>query len=385
MSSNSASLIDLFCGCGGFSLGAELAGFHSLAAVDIDPMLQSGFKKNFPRTKAIQGDVGQISRSDWRQIIGDVRPDGIIGGPPCQGFSRIGKRSKDDPRNTLIHHFYRHVEELQPKFFLMENVEGLLDEGSRDVLMSAIERVTGRYNILGPLVVNAADFGAATSRRRVIVVGYNPNDCDPLTVEQLLPTIGKYATVADAIADLPVPIEVSDDSEDFGWARYPNISSGNLSSYARALRSAPPEGLGWAEAIQWHEKKFVSGLFETRHTAAVAKRYSKIENGKRDPISRSQRLEWNGQCPTLRAGTGAEKGSFQAVRPLHPCEARVITVREAARMQAFPDWFVFHPTKWHSFRMIGNSVSPSVSYGLLSKLLRAVDSGLGRAYERRAA
>lgn len=385
MSSNSASLLDLFCGCGGFSLGAELAGFHSLAAVDIDPILQSGFRKNFPRTKAIQGDVGQISRADWRQIIGDVRPDGIIGGPPCQGFSRIGKRSKNDPRNTLIHHFYRHVEELQPKFFVMENVEGLLDEGSRDVLMSAIERVSGRYNILGPLVVNAADFGAATSRRRVIVVGYNPNDCDPLTVEQLRPTIGKHATVADAIADLPEPIKASDDSENFGWARYPNISSGNLSSYARALRSAPPEGLGWTEAIQWLEKGFVSGLFETRHSAAVAERYSKIENGKRDPISRSQRLEWNGQCPTLRAGTGAEKGSFQAVRPLHPSEARVITVREAARMQAFPDWFVFHPTKWHSFRMIGNSVSPSVSYGLLSRLLRIVDPGLGRADERRAA
>lgn len=385
MSSNPASLIDLFCGCGGFSLGAELAGFHSLAAVDIDPILQSGFKKNFPRTKAIQGDVGQISKADWRQIIGDVRPDGIIGGPPCQGFSRIGKRSKDDPRNTLIHHFYRHVEELQPKFFVMENVEGLLDEGSREVLMSAIERVAKHYTVLGPLVVNAADFGAATSRRRVIVVGYNPRDCNPLTVEQLRPIIGKHATVADAIADLPEPIDVSDESEDFGWARYPNISAGKISSYAKALRDAPPEGLGWAEAIQWREKGFVSGLFETRHTAAVAKRYGKIENGKRDPISRSQRLEWSGQCPTLRAGTGAEKGSFQAVRPLHPSEARVITVREAARMQAFPDWFVFHPTKWHSFRMIGNSVSPSVSYGLLSKLLGIVDSGLGRAYERRAA
>ena len=368
MPSESAKLIDLFCGCGGFSLGAELAGFHSLVAIDNNPILQSGYKKNFPNTRAIEADVGEILRSDWRQLIGNIRPDGIIGGPPCQGFSRIGKRSKSDPRNTLIHHFYRHVDELRPKFFVMENVEGLLDEGNRDVLMSAIERVADRYTILGPLVVNAAHFGAATNRRRVIVVGYDPEECDTLSVEQLQPIPGRLTTVRDAISDLPTPIKDSDQSDDFGWTKY-SSRLGGLSTYARILRDVAPKGLGWAEAVRLHKEGFVSGLHETRHTAKVAHRYALIENGKSDPISKSYRLKWDGQCPTIRAGTGSERGSFQAVRPLHPAEARVITVREAARMQAFPDWFVFHPTKWHSFRMIGNSVSPSVSFGLLSKLL----------------
>lgn len=372
MSSEHPTLIDLFCGCGGFSLGAELAGFHSLAAIDIDPVLQSGYKKNFPKTRAIEGNVGEIQKSDWRQIIGNVRPDGIIGGPPCQGFSRMGKRSKDDPRNTLIHHFYRHINELHPKFFIMENVEGLLDEGSCDVLMSAIESVSDRYTILGPLIVNAAHFGAATKRRRVIVVGFDPDDCDPLTPEELQPTPSCLATVQDAIADLPAPIKDSGLSDDFGWAAYPAIAQNKLSSYARSLREGPPEGLGWAQAIRLHERGFVSGFHETRHTEAVSARYANVERGKSDSISKSYRLDWLGQCPTLRAGTGSEKGAFQAVRPLHPEEGRVITVREAARMQAFPDWFVFHPTKWHSFRMIGNSVSPSVSYGLLSKLLGTI-------------
>lgn len=386
MSSESATLIDLFCGCGGFSLGAELAGFHSLVAIDIDPVLQSGYKRNFPNTRAIEADVGQILRPDWRQLIGNVRPDGIIGGPPCQGFSRIGKRSKDDPRNSLIHHFYRHVDELHPKFFVMENVEGLLDEDSRDVLMSAIDRVSGRYTIVGPLVVNAAHFGAATNRRRVIVVGYDSDDCDALTVEQLHPAPGCLATVQDAIFDLPAPIEEAGLRDDFGWAKYPSASDKRLSAYAQALRDMPPQGLGWAEAVRLHKEGFVSGVHETRHTAKVALRYASIEGGKSDPISKSYRLRWNGQCPTLRAGTGSEKGAFQAVRPIHPTEGRVITVREAARMQAFPDWFVFHPTKWHSFRMIGNSVSPSVSFGLLSKILAIIAPTDEKCtYNRRAA
>lgn len=388
MPSEYATLIDLFCGCGGFSLGAELAGFRSLAAIDIDHVLQSAYRKNFPNTKTIEGDVGQILKSDWRQLIGTVRPDGIIGGPPCQGFSRIGKRSKNDPRNTLIHHFYRHVAELSPKFFVMENVEGLLDEDNRDVLTSAIERVSGRYRILGPLVVNAAHFGAATNRRRVIVVGYDPDDCDSLSLEQIQPALHSLVTVRDAIGDLPAPIQNVGREDDFGWAKYPVGSGERLSNYARVLREAPPEGLGWAEAIRFHKKGFVSGLYATCHTAAVARRYAKTECGKSDPVSKSYRLEWNGQCPTLRAGTGAEKGAFQAVRPIHPAEGRVITVREAARMQGFPDWFVFHPTKWHSFRMIGNSVSPFVSRGLLSRILGAVTDDTANdkcAYNNRTA
>lgn len=367
MTSPAATLIDLFCGCGGFSLGAELAGFHSLAAVDIDQTLQSSFKRNFPNTKTIQADVGQLGSGDWGQIIGRIRPDGIIGGPPCQGFSRMGKRSKEDPRNTLVHHFYRHVEELGPKFFVMENVEGLLDECNRDVLMDAVDRVSSRYNVLGPIVVNAADFGAATSRKRVIVVGYDPAECDLFSLDEIIPTVTVRATVRDAISDLPDPIR-QDDRSGFGWAQYPIRSE--LSAYAAALRDIPPRGLGWDTAISQQANGFVSGLYETRHSPQIALRYMTTPGGRADKISKSYRLEWSGVCPTLRAGTGSDKGSFQAVRPLHPQEGRVITVREAARMQAFPDWFVFHPTKWHSFRMIGNSVSPSVSYRLLAKIIQ---------------
>lgn len=361
------TIVDLFSGCGGFSLGAEFAGFKSLAAIDIDATLQSSYRRNFPNSKAIQASVSDIDAAAWTYLLGKARPDGVIGGPPCQGFSWIGKRKKNDPRNSLVHDFYRHVKILKPKFFIMENVEGLLDDENIDVLNDAMDQIRSRYTVLEPFVVNAADFGAATNRRRVVVVGYNPSEIDPLSIEMLQPRIPAHKlTVREAIADLPQPIEVVGAESNFGWAKYP--SKANLSKYAQRMRRRPRVGLGWGEAIDLIKKGFVSGLLITRHSSEVAKRYRTTRGGKTDRITKSYRLEWNGQCPTLRAGTGHDKGAFQAVRPLHPGKGRVITVREAARLQGFPDWFVFHPTKWHSFRMIGNSVSPIVSHGLLKRL-----------------
>lgn len=367
------SIVDLFSGCGGFSLGAELAGFHTLAAIDIDATLQHGYKKNFPNTKTIEGNVADISASDWQLLIGKNRPHGIIGGPPCQGFSRIGKRQKDDPRNNLVHHFYRHVKELRPKFFVMENVQGILDEENVDTLTNGIEQVSKYYEILGPFVINAADFGAATNRYRVLVVGYDPEEISNIDIEDFTKKhVLKHTTVREAISDLPSPTEDTKDYSDYSWAPYPNIEKTQLSSYAKKMRKTPPSGIGWPEGIKKFKQGLVSGLTETKHSEPVSQRYRDTPGGKCDPTSKSHKLRWDGLSPTLRAGTGADKGSFQAVRPLHPSEGRVITAREAARLQGFPDWFVFHPTKWHSFRMIGNSVSPLVSNGILSILMKAI-------------
>lgn len=364
----SRTVVDLFSGCGGFSIGAESAGFHSIAAIDIEPTLQSAYRSNFTSSNAIQASVADIDAPAWKEITGRIRPDLVIGGPPCQGFSWIGKRQTSDPRNSLIRHFYRHINLLRPKAFVMENVCGLLDEQNIHMLWNALESLPGRYKVLEPMMINAADFGAATNRRRVIVVGYDPSEVDPLTLESLSRPVVKVAsTVRDAIYDLPSPISEMDDSS-FGWVKYPDRPSRTLSSYAERLRRPPPRGLGARDAVAKHGRGYVSGMKATVHSAAVAKRYAKTEGGKIDHTTKSYRLEWDGQCPTLRAGTGADKGSFQAVRPLHPGKPRVITVREAARLQGFPDWFVFHSTKWHSFRMIGNSVSPFVSKAVLRRI-----------------
>ena len=240
------TMVDLFCGCGGFTLGGELAGFRSLAAIDVDPTLQSGYRRNFPRSRSVQASVADLDRADWSQLIGRTRPDVLVGGPPCQGFSRIGKRREDDPRNTLVHHFYRHVNMLRPKVFVMENVEGILDAGPAEILAAAIETVVPRYTVLAPLTVNAAHFGAATTRRRIVVIGYDRFEVDDITAELLQPDpIRKLPTVRDAIADLPPLQPGIKDDEDFGWGRY-GCGEEEAGPYARSLRRGPAARRGMA-------------------------------------------------------------------------------------------------------------------------------------------
>ena len=374
MMNGKPTIVDLFCGCGGFGLGAELAGFRTIAAIDIDETLQSAYKLNFPNANVVKADLSKLGESDWKSILKNVDSiDGIIGGPPCQGYSRMGAGDVNDNRRLLIMDFVRHVNILSPKFFVMENVEGLLDAKNIEQLQKAILSVDKKYTVLEPLVIDASLYGAPTKRKRVIVIGFDSKKISGITKEIFF-SLNNVVTVRDAISDIPEPIQQSKKPEDFGWAPYKVVE--HLSEYAKFMRAEPPEGLGNPEAISRLRENEVSGNFITVHSENIRNRYASIEPGKADPVSKSKKLCWDGLCPTLRAGTGADKGSHQAVRPLHPDSGRVITVREAARLQGFPDWFCFHPTKWHSFRMIGNSVSPIVSKAILSKIFIAIQQDL---------
>ncbi len=367
------TLIDLFSGCGGFGLGAELAGFHSQVAVDVAPELQSSYKLNFPNSNVVLSDISEMEEASWKRLLGKQSIDGIICGPPCQGFSRIGKNDKSDPRRTLLFHFFRTVNIVRPKFFVMENVEGLLDDGNIAGLQSAIDSLNSAYSVLDPIVVDASDYGAPTKRKRVVVVGFDTSRMNSILPEDIVGAGKTKVNVKQAIGDLPHAVKMAKGDNEFGWAAY---ATGNISNYARQMRQLPPKGLGSQLAINMLKKQWVSGLFETIHTKVVESRFSETPQGKIDTISRYPRLNWQGLCPTLRAGTGSDRGSFQAVRPIHPSEPRVITVREAARLQGFPDWFLFHKTKHHSFRMIGNSVSPILSREIMGQIKNrlAIDS-----------
>ncbi len=369
----SPTIVDLFCGCGGFGLGAELAGFKTIVAVDIDATLQSAYKKNFPETHVLNGDLSLLTEESWRIMLNGAEVDGVIGGPPCQGYSRMGKSDKKDPRRTLLGHFFRNVNIISPKFFIMENVEGLMDKKNIYELKNALKILDKKYKTLKPMIIDSSVFGAPTKRKRVILIGYNPDFFPKLTAEDFQPEEPLTTTVFEAISDLPPPISQTKDKDDFGWNAYPESSE--LSSYAKKMRILPKEGLGWNISLNKLKEGFCSGYFDTMHLPLIIKRYASLEPGMVDKISRAKKLSWTGLCPTLRAGTGSDKGSHQAVRPIHPEQPRVITVREAARLQGFPDWFIFHPTKWHSFRMIGNSVSPIVSEAILSKVKVILESG----------
>ena len=347
-------IVDLFCGCGGFSLGAHAAGLSTEIAFDNDPILTSSFSANFPSTKLVHATLRTLDGADIRRELGGD-PDGVIGGPPCQAFSDIGHRRTNDPRRNLLRHFFRLVAELKPSFFIMENVRGLGYANARTFLDQSLELVQARYEILGPLILDAAEFGAATRRPRLFIIGYDPHRCDPITAMQLDAAKTAPATVSAAIADLQGAETLG---EIDGYDTWKIARAGRPSLYAAELRSS--DGI-------------FTGHRVTAHTDAVKKRFARLRPGEVDAVGRHPRLTWNGQCPNLRAGTGKDRGSYQAVRPIHPEKPRVITVREAARLQGFPDSFKFHPTVWHSFRMIGNSVSPIISRAILSLIAERLE------------
>lgn len=343
------NLIDLFCGCGGFSAGAHEAGFDIVAAVDADPILCSSYPINFRGTKLILADVAQLTGSQVERLVGS-RIDGIIGGPPCQGFSEIGRRNVTDPRRRLVREFFRIVREVQPAFFVMENVRGLAYRDSIRELEDALSLVPGQYNVLEPRILDASKFGAATKRQRLFILGYDINRCDKITWECILSKQTEGATVEQAIRELTDADFIGTKG---GFDVWQVVKYDPLNEYSARLRSK--KGLFTSHRV-------------TKHTQAVIDRFSTIGPGEIDPVGRHPRLKWDGLCPNLRAGTGSDRGSYQSVRPIHPQESRVITVREAARLQGFADNHMFHETIWHSFRMIGNSVSPIIAKTLLEVL-----------------
>lgn len=340
-------IVDLFCGTGGFSLGAHAAGFDVVAAYDRDPILTSSFEMNFPSTPLHLRNLAWTSGERLCRDAG-CEIDGIIGGPPCQGFSEMGLRSKEDPRRQLLRHFFRLIADVDPKFFVMENVRGLGFPAARPTLNAALELVRERYDLLGPVVWDAAFFGAATTRPRLFVIGIRQDLKMPLTREHVEAKMRRPATVEDAIADLEAARELAEDTGGF--------------DHWRTTRPCKPS----AYAAKLRRGGVFTGHRPTLHTESVKQRFSTVLQGGFDKVGRHPRLAWDGQCPTLRAGTGSDRGSFQSVRPIHPDEDRVITVREAARLQGFPDDHRFHPTVWHSFRMIGNSVSPFIAEAVLA-------------------
>lgn len=350
-------LVDVFSGGGGFSLGAEQAGSSVVAAFDNDPILSSSYQRNFPSTRMVLMDAIELDGETVLAAAGG-RVDGVIGGPPCQGFSTIGRRDPRDPRRQLLSHFFRIVRETRPSFFVMENVTGLAYLKARDTLEEALLQMD-EYALLGPHIWNAAHYGAATNRARLFVVGIHKDRGEALTLDDVQSLRRTPGSVRAAISDLESAREVEKQG---GFDYWRITANGRPYEYARSLRSK--------------DGRF-TGHRMTAHTQRVITRFEKVPEGGVDPVGRHPRLSWQSQSPAIRAGTGADRGSYQAVRPIHPRHPRVITVREAARLQGFPDSHLFHPTVWHSFRMIGNSVSPFMA----KAILLAIGAKLGGSTE----
>ena len=373
MSTPRHCVIDLYSGAGGLSLGAARAGFAVAAAVETDPQAYAAHSTNFPKTVHFRQDVSRLTGQRLMEAPGipDEGLAGVIGGPPCQGFSCIGKNDASDERNGLFVYFFKLVAEMRPRFFLVENVPGILGGKHEHLVKEAIALVEGDYSVLPPIVLAAHEYGAPTTRRRAFFFGYRSGTMKKIRLEDFAPpTDVEQVRVREALDGLPVKVKPSWQTEEQGW-RIARVKGDGY--YHSRLHGQIPPGVGDPRALErLRTESRASGCLGTRHSRAVADRYASIPRGTRDPVSKSHRLDPAGFCPTIRAGTGSDRGRFQAVRPLHPIESRVITPREAARLQGFPDWFQFHPTKWHSFRQIGSSVSPILAERLLAVVFKAL-------------
>lgn len=358
--------IDLFAGAGGLSLGFEQAGFDIVAAVEIDPIHSAAHKFNFPNCATVCKSVIDVTGDELRKRagIGKRDIDVVVGGAPCQGFSLIGKRALDDSRNQLVYHFVRIVVELQPKYFVFENVKGLTLGKHRRFLQEVIEafQEAGYVVEADYRVLNAADFGVPQDRRRLFLMGARAGLHVPTYPE---PT-GR-TTVQDAIGDIP-------DAEAFPalWERdWTKAKFGKPSTYAAMLRCKKDDPADFGYRRRFDSSLLTSSLL-TEHTALSRERFAATLPGEVEPISRFKKLAPDGICNTLRAGTASDRGAFTSPRPIHPTIPRVITVREAARLHSYPDWFRFHATKWHGFRQIGNSVPPLLARAVGGQIIKAL-------------
>lgn len=358
--------VDLFSGAGGLSLGFEQAGFDIAASVEVDPIHAAVHKFNFPECATLCKSITDVSGDEIRKEarLGNQPVDVVFGGPPCQGFSLIGKRALDDPRNALVRHFVRIVVELRARYFVFENVRGLTIGKHKEFLAETIKTLKAHgYSVVMPYrVLNARDFGVPQDRKRLFLIGCRDGEQLPE-----YPSSRKPTNVKEAIGDLPEIGSLSHLIERDSI----QVKLGAPSEYALRLRNtaSDPDDHSYS---RFHDATLLTSSRRTLHSAASAERFLATPNGETEAVSRFHKLAWDGVCNTLRAGTDSARGAFTSPRPIHPKAGRVITVREAARLHSFPDWFRFHTTKWHGFRQIGNSVPPLLGRAVAAELIKAM-------------
>ncbi|WP_372441359.1 DNA cytosine methyltransferase [Oerskovia jenensis] len=378
--------VDLYAGAGGLSFGMEQAGFDVLTAAEFDPIHALTHRYNMPATPVLCSDLSENAVDTTSKMIlslvedawrtsgrqGKVQIDAVVGGPPCQGFSVGGVRDSADDRNDQLLRFVDLVVSLKPKVFCLENVAGLLESRFSPIRDEAIRRLTveGGYSLAGlDTAVNASDYGVPQSRRRVLILGTSLDDVPEISdFRSAAPLVG------DALEGLPDLARYrrllrSDEVilRDADYAALVSVES----KYARQIVGVETDPLdkSYPRAYSAHS---LTGSLRTVHTKKTVQRFSRTPQGKAEPISRLFRLDPAGFARTLRAGTGTDRGSHTSPRPIHPYKNRVVTVREAARLHGYPDWFRFHTTNWHGHRQVGNSVPPPLGAAAGRALISAL-------------
>lgn len=382
------TFIDLFCGCGGFSLGMKNAEFECLAALDFNHEAIEVFKANFPEvTHALEKDLTQFTPQELEKLIGSREVDVIVGGPPCQGFSQArqrdgsnhGDRIIDDPRRQLFLRFLAFVKHFKPKVFVMENVLGIRSASGGEYFT----RVQAEGRKLGYRVVpreeHAAKLGVPQNRKRQLFIGirldvpgYLANELKPAKRAASPPEV----TLGQAIMDLPV-LGAADGAQemDYDQARRTHHTGGNNHHFIHRVLE-----VSRADKLTAHESR--------PHSARDLRDFAKLregENCKHAILKRGVTFEFPYNKETFKdrytrqhrdrpCSTIVAHMSKDGLMFIHPTQLRSLTPREAARVQTFPDWFQFPVTRTHQFRVIGNAVPPLVGEAVGEAVAQLLES-----------
>ena len=383
--------LDLFCGCGGFSLGMKRAGFQVLAAIDFNEEAITTFKANFStETLALCKDLTTFTPAKLAAKLGRNTVDVIVGGPPCQGFSTVrqvdsanhGSRVRKDKRRYLFRSFLDYVAVFRPRLFVMENVLGIQSaaKGKFFTLVQAEARKLG-YRVQAQ-VEESWKLGVPQKRRRQLVIGvrddipgYFPSELASAHRLSGQPTPKLW----DAIGDLPVLVAGAGDEEiEYDIARH------------SAHIAARPAALQYLEKVCEidHAKKLTAHharphnekdlrdfarLLEGEHSGEAEARGERMEFlYKRSCFKdRYKRQHRDSYCSTIVAHLSKDGLGF-----IHPNQNRSLTPREAARVQSFPDWFRFPVARTHQFRLIGNAVPPLVAEAVAEEICKFLDTAI---------
>lgn len=322
------NLVSFFCGGGGLDLGLYLSGFKPLFANDIEHHLCETISQNIKGCVDHVKDITELSGKIIRKLSKVDSIDLVAGGPPCQAFSILGQRNSfQDPRGQLVYEYIRIIRELKPKAFVFENVPGIqtLNGGNDWAELLSFFKKELKYKLFSE-VLNSADYGIPQIRKRIFIIGFQDK-----SINFEFPALTHY-----------------------------NPTSKSLSTN-KLLNWLPSKlALEHLEDCKNHRLRI--------HGDRVRGRYEKVPQGGRDKVDHTDRIHPEKPSGTVLVGSRAGGG-----RPfIHPYEPRHITVREAARLQSFPDWYVFHSPETWQYRAVGNAVPPILAMVIGKSILKAL-------------
>lgn len=392
----SYKFIDLFCGAGGFSKGLELAGFECIGGIELKEVISKTHQLNHKHSKTIFGDIREVPPEKFAEIIGTNHVDVIIGGPPCPTFSTIGdakirsvtgKPTSEDPRNQLFLEYLKYVEFFRPDIFVIENVPNFITKYKGAIFNTAVDIIEnigkgeeengeGIYEVEKPVqVLNAVYYGVPQTRRRMMLVAHKKNGVkfsypEPThyydQIDEASKKLKPCTTVLDAIGDLP---EITDN-----WriSEMPYSKSRGLTEFQKIMRASGNEKTVKNNICRMSNdraKRVFPHMEQGSKYMDLPSEIRQILPFREDIFQdRLKRLVLNKPSWTVIAHIGMDGYMY-----IHPTENRTLSVREAARIQSFPDDFEFVGNQQETYVQVGNAVPPLLGKAIGESLMKYLE------------